>query len=201
MGRPLTLGVLALQGAFAKHCEKLKMIGVETYEVRKPHELQFCDGLIIPGGESTTISKQMAFIGMEGPLLQFASTKPCFGTCAGLILMSSEVEGKEVSPLGLIDISVTRNAYGRQSDSFTTHVNLQIGSNSLIACEATFIRAPMISRCGNEVSILAKHEGRPVLVQQGRHLAATFHPELTEDLSVHRHFCSLCKPCSTLYGF
>lgn len=197
--KALVIGVLALQGAFAKHAQMLQSLGVKVVEVRKPEDLDACDALIIPGGESTTMMKQMQFIGFSGPFRNFAKNKPVFGTCAGLILMSHDIilGTDTMQPFNLIDISVERNAFGRQVESFHTEVDFipKKSSEKKITQKlpAMFIRAPRIRRTGNLVQILATYEGEPILVQQGRHLAATFHPELTSDPTIHQHFLKICK--------
>lgn len=191
-----TIGVLALQGAFAKHIEMLKSLGVNTIEVRHPEDLAGCDALIIPGGESTVISRQMHFIHFEDPLRAYAQQKPIFGTCAGLILMSKEVVGATVVPFGMIHITVERNAFGRQAESFKTKIECSMGKDKSRLIPAIFIRAPRIKSCGSEVKVIGIFEQEPVLVQQGKHLAATFHPELTEDATVHRYFLSIVKEFS-----
>jgi len=191
----LTIGVLALQGAFSKHIEMLKTLNVQTIEVRIPEDLDKCDALIIPGGESTTIFRQLNFIQLVEKFKVFASKKPVFGTCAGLILISDEIISSEMQPFKLIDIKVERNAFGRQVDSFVTDIIIQLKpSKQAITFPAFFIRAPRIKSCGADVEVLAKFEGEPILVRQGHHLGATFHPELTDDSSIHRYFLSLIKP-------
>lgn len=184
------IGVLALQGAFAKHIEMLNALGVAAKEVRYAHDLDECEALIIPGGESTVISQQMHFSKIEDALKAFAKQKPVFGTCAGLILMSHEIVGSQIKPYDLIDITVERNAFGRQAESFLTKIELMTNSRNV---PAIFIRAPRIRRCSPEVQILAKYENEPVLVQQGHHLAATFHPELTGDTSIHKYFLAMVR--------
>lgn len=185
------IGVLALQGAFAKHQAMIEKLGGQVLLVRTPADLQKCDGLIIPGGESTTIYRQMNFINLVEPLVEFAEKKPVFGTCAGLILMSKDlINGSLTEPLGLLDITVERNSYGRQIDSFQVPLDVSLAkTNRPVA--AFFIRAPRIRRCGSDVKVLASYESEPVLVQQGFHLGATFHPELTSDTFIHEHFLSL----------
>jgi 5'-phosphate synthase pdxT subunit len=184
----VVIGVLALQGAFAKHISMLQSIGIQAIDVRKPQDLEQCDGLIIPGGESTTIYRQLNFIKMIDPLKSFAEKKPLFGTCAGLILMSSEILGDPMTPFKLLNVEVERNAFGRQYESFTTNLETTF-SKDLIT--AVFIRAPRIKACGVGVQVLARLEKEPVLVQQGFHLGASFHPELTHDTSVHQYFASI----------
>lgn len=188
---PPIVGVLALQGAFAKHIEMLKSLNVNAIEVRTPEELLACDALIIPGGESTAMMNQIGFIKMGQPLVDFAKSKPVFGTCAGLILMSNEVIGDKMIPFKIVDIAVERNAFGRQADSFVTDLQLTLKSGQSKQIPALFIRAPKIRSVGEEVKVLAEFEGEPVLIQQGRHLASTFHPELTNDSSVHAYFLKL----------
>lgn len=186
----LVIGVLALQGAFAKHVKMLQSLGVEAIEVRKPEQLAACDGLIIPGGESTTMMKQMQFIHFIEPLKQFGKEKPLFGTCAGLILMSKEIVSDQMSPFGFLDISVERNAFGRQVESFKAEVKVELSSGKPHPFQAVFIRAPRIRKWEPTVQVLAEYEGEPILVQQGKHLGATFHPELTGDSSIHAYFIS-----------
>lgn len=185
------VGVLALQGAFAKHAEMLAKIGVDSLEVRKPQDLAQCDGLIIPGGESTTILKQIAFIEMADPLMEFAAKKPVFGTCAGLILISKEIIGETRKPFGLLDIVVERNAFGRQVESFNTEIGVSLKPGTAVPYPATFIRAPRIRHVGPDVKILATYGDEPVLIQQGRHLGATFHPELTDNPLIHTYFLKM----------
>lgn len=180
------VGVLALQGAFSKHLSALEKLGVEGKEVKTPRDLYECDALIIPGGESTVIFRQLDFIELRGALKEFAQSKPLFGTCAGLILMSKKVLNDPLEPFGILDIEVERNAFGRQAESFKTTVELLSKPPSTIP--AIFIRAPRIREVGQDVKVLASYEKEAVLVQQGFHMGATFHPELTDDLSVHRTF-------------
>lgn len=196
----LTIGVLALQGDFAKHIKMLRSLNVTAIEVRCPKDLEGCDGLIIPGGESTTIRKLMQYIGFENPLKDFAKLKPVFGTCAGLILISHEIISNPVQPqpMNLIEVSVERNAFGSQIDSFSEEVQLHLGSGSsgtskAKAFTAVFIRAPRIRSVSAAVQVLAFFKGEPILVKQGHHLGATFHPELTDDSTIHAYFLSLAK--------
>lgn len=183
------IGVLALQGGFAKHIAVLHQLGVATVDVRTPGDLNKCSGLIIPGGESTTMLRQLSFIDLYHPLEVFAKTRPVFGTCAGLILMSATIlSHKEMKSFSLLDITVDRNAYGRQVESFVGQVDLSIKGCKQKQCSAVFIRAPRIRQLGKEVSVLAVCEGEPVLVEQGLHLGASFHPELTNNLLIHHYF-------------
>ncbi len=152
-------------------------------EVRTAADLRAVDGLVIPGGESTTMLKLLDMENLFGELAAFGKTKPVFGTCAGAILLASEVQNPVQASLGLMDLTVERNGYGRQIDSRIAQID--IDGHTL---EAVFIRAPIIRRVGSACHVLASYNGTPVLVEQGRHMVATFHPELTSDVSVHRRF-------------
>lgn len=187
------IGVLALQGAFAKHIEMLKSLSIKTKEVRTPKDLVECDALIIPGGESTTISKQIRYIHLEEPIREFAKKKPLFGTCAGLILMSSQVDKGEVQPFKILDVSVERNAYGRQIESFEAEVEVFLDKPLRQTFPAIFIRAPKITHCGQEVEVLSQYRNEPILIRQGKHLAATFHPELSGQNTIHRYFYKMVR--------
>jgi 5'-phosphate synthase pdxT subunit len=187
------IGVLALQGDFAKHIEILQSIGVRTKEVRTARDLQDCSGLIIPGGESTVIARQLEFGKLHTQISHFAKEKPVFGTCAGLILMSSHVQSSALMPLELLDITVERNAFGRQANSFQAFVELHFDSHHPKLFPAYFIRAPRIRANGAQVHVLATYEGEPILVRQGHHLGASFHPELTLDPAIHRYFLEMVK--------
>lgn len=186
----LTIGVLALQGDYASHSRALEEIGVRVRMVRKAQELTGIDGLIIPGGESTTFLKLLAREGLFEPLQSFAACRPTFGTCAGCILLAKHVSGPEQESLGVLDASVERNAYGRQIDSeiLTNETSLPGGP-----LEMVFIRAPRISEVGAEVEVLATRDGSPILVREKNLLAATFHPELSEDRRVHRYFLQIIQ--------
>jgi len=185
------VGVLALQGDFAAHGEALRRAGAEPVLVRHAAELDGLDGLVIPGGESTTMLKLLRYDGLMEPIAEFARRKPVFGTCAGAILMASQVSHPPQESFGLMDIAVERNGYGRQVDSRVASLEpdadfeRRTGPGPL---EAVFIRAPIIRTVGGNAKVLARYAGDPVLVEQGRHLAATFHPELTGDARVHRLF-------------
>lgn len=192
MARQVTVGVLALQGAFAKHIQMLKSIGAHTKEVRVPCDLDDCDALIIPGGESTTILHLAKNI--REPLQKFIETKPVFGTCAGLILLAKQIVGHaDMLPFKVMDIAVERNAFGRQAESFVANVDIHLGKEKARPFKAFFIRAPRIRHCGEGVKVLASYDDEPILIQQGHLLGATFHPELTHDASIHRYFLSLIK--------
>jgi len=179
------VGVLALQGDFEAHEKALERAGAEAVEVRSAQDLTRIDGLIIPGGESTTMMKLLELEHLLEPLAEFGKNKPVFGTCAGAILLASDVTNPAQRSLGLMDISVERNAYGRQLDSRIATLPVQ---GSPEALEAVFIRAPIIRRVGPETKVLASYQGHPVLVEQGHKMAATFHPELTADPRVHLMF-------------
>lgn len=179
------VGVLALQGDFEAHERALARAGAEAVEVRSAADLDGVEGLIIPGGESTTMMKLLEEEKLLDPLREFGKKHPIFGTCAGAILLASDVANPPQASLGLMDITVERNAYGRQLDSRIARLHPQGLEGDL---EAVFIRAPIIRRVGGDAHVLATYQGDPVLVEQGRHLAATFHPELTDDSRVHRMF-------------
>ncbi len=178
------IGVLALQGDYEKHARSLERAGARVSEVRTAVELGAVDGLVIPGGESTTMLKLLDRESLFEPLREFGARKSIFGTCAGAILMAAKVENPEQASLGLVDITVRRNAYGRQLDSRVALIEGE-GFGSL---EAVFIRAPIIRSAGPGVRVLASYDGDPVLVEEGRHLVATFHPELSGDDRVHAYF-------------
>ena len=186
------IGVLALQGNFHAHCNALERAGAEAEEVRTAKDLQTIDGLIIPGGESTTMLKLLDDEHLFEPLKEFGAQKPIFGTCAGAILLASEVLNPVQRSLGLMDLTVERNAYGRQIDSRIAQIDLE-GEKA----EAVFIRAPVIRRVGPETKVLATYLNVPVLVQHGKHMVATFHPELSNNNSVHAMFIhGVCSPIS-----
>jgi pyridoxal 5'-phosphate synthase pdxT subunit len=187
------IGVLALQGDFALHARALEKCGAEAVEVRKPEQLDDVEGLIIPGGESTTLLKLMDAWDFVPALEKFhGAGKPLFGTCAGLILLARDVESPRQFSLGLVDVTVERNAYGRQRESFEASGVARLDGRA-VPLEMVFIRAPRIRRAGPGVEILAEHAGEPVMARQDRVLVATFHPELTDDCTVHRYFCDLVR--------
>lgn len=189
----MKIGVLALQGDFALHGQALGRAGVESTEVRKPAELGAVDGLIIPGGESTTLLKLMD-VGEFIPALEkfHAAGKPIFGTCAGLIVLVREVLNPHQFSLGFIDVTVERNAYGRQRESFEAAGEVTLDSSPR-PLKMVFIRAPRIRRVGPEVTQLAVHGGECVMARQGSVLVAAFHPELTDDPTVHGYFAEMVK--------
>jgi 5'-phosphate synthase pdxT subunit len=185
-----TIGVLALQGAFDVHVKRLTELGAKAVLVRRPEQLAALDGLVIPGGESTTFLKNLERAGFYDVLDAFVHTKPVFGTCAGCILLAKDVANPPQRSFGVLDVSVERNAYGRQNDSVILNAETSLPGGPL---EMVFIRAPRISRVGEAVETLATRNGDPTLVRQGRLLAATFHPELTADLRVHQLFLDMVK--------
>jgi 5'-phosphate synthase pdxT subunit len=185
------VGVLSLQGDFAAHAAALERAGAKAVLVRDPEQLSDVDGLIIPGGESTTMLKLMRYEGLAEKIAEFGRSKPVFGTCAGAILMAKEVTSPQQESLCMMDIGVERNAYGRQIDSRVTKIEPEPEFQERTRpgdLEAVFIRAPIIRRLGGDTKVLARYGEDPVLVEQGRHMAATFHPELTADLRVHELF-------------
>jgi 5'-phosphate synthase pdxT subunit len=186
------VGVLALQGDFEAHQRALERAGAEAIQVRTAEQLQSVEALVIPGGESTTMLKLLNVENLFEPLRQFGLEKPVFGTCAGAILLATNVTNPEQASLGLMDFTVERNGYGRQLDSRVARLRLSDGDE----IEAVFIRAPIIRNVGKEVQILAEYNGDPVLISQGKHMVATFHPELSEDTRVHTLFLSraICYP-------
>lgn len=183
------IGVLAIQGDYAKHQEMLGKLGQESRLVRTEAELAACDGLILPGGESTTMMILLQKHGLWDPLRTFGRRKAIYGTCAGLILLAREVKDDTVATLNLIDLLVERNAYGRQIDSFIDTLRVEIAGYSG-QMEGVFIRAPKILTCGPGVTPLAWHGNDPVAAENGHILVSTFHPELTDDPRFHRHFLS-----------
>ena len=187
----MRVGVLALQGDFGLHAKALEKCGVAAVEVRKPTELDAVDGLVIPGGESTTLLKLIDAWDFVPAIERFhRAGKPLFGTCAGLIILAREVEGPRQFSLGLIDVAVERNAYGRQRESFEASGVARLdGVDTRI--EMFFIRAPRIRRVGPDVHVLAEHGGEPVMARYGGVLVATFHPELTDSTVIHRYFCDM----------
>jgi 5'-phosphate synthase pdxT subunit len=190
------IGILAVQGDFEAHAEMLAGLGIETAEVRTPEELEGCDGLILPGGESTTQLQFLREEGLDEAIRKFAvAGKAIFGTCAGAILLASEVKNPKQDSLALLDMTVLRNGYGRQVHSDVVHGPSTLKREPL---EMVFIRGPVIERVGPNVEVLAEYAGKPALVQKGRIIAATFHPELTEDSTVHRRFLDLAGAATRL---
>ncbi len=190
-GKQPVVGVLAIQGDVEKHCDALARIGARGRRVRAPHDLEDLAALILPGGESTTISKGIARHGLAGPIGSFAEAGgPLLGTCAGAILLSRVTRNHAVPTLALIDVESERNAYGTQRDSFVALADADSGAG-WAGMECVFIRAPRLIAPGSAVEVLARVAGDPVLVREGRRLACTFHPELTEDTRVHEALLDL----------
>ncbi len=187
----MRIGVLALQGAFVEHITMLHQLEAEALPVRLPQELRGLDGLIIPGGESTSISKLMLDYNLMSEVRNLARNGlPIFGTCAGMILLANEVSDSGVEPLRVMDITVRRNAFGRQRDSFETELSIPVLGEKPF--HSVFIRAPVIEQANNGVEILAElADGTSVAVRQGKLLASAFHPELTDDLRFHQHFLDI----------
>jgi len=185
----MKIGILAVQGDFAAHAAVLRELGAETLEVRTVADLEDCDGLVLPGGESTT---QLQFLQEEGlydAIREFSNDGGAiFGTCAGAILLADQVKNPAQDSLKLLNMTILRNGYGRQLASDVFHGSSNLKKEPL---EMVFIRGPVIEKVGPEIEVLAKHQGKPVLVQKGKILAATFHPELTTDTTVHQHFLDM----------
>jgi 5'-phosphate synthase pdxT subunit len=175
------IGVLAVQGNFREHAAALRRLGADVVEVRKPEQLEGLDGLVVPGGESTAIMRLIRLYGLEDAIRSFAG--PVLGTCAGMILLDR-------AHLGLVDVEVERNAYGRQVASFEADLRLSGDDEPL---RGVFIRAPRVTARGQGVEVLAEHDGEPVLLRDGRYLVASFHPELTDDMRVHERFLDLVR--------
>jgi 5'-phosphate synthase pdxT subunit len=190
----MRIGILGLQGAVAPHRAKLHALGHEGTIVRNALELSSCRGLIIPGGESTTMLKLIHDFQLTSALLDFASRHPVWGVCAGSILIAQEVENPPQESLGLLPIAVRRNAYGRQNESFIDDLDLTIPGQPPAKQEGVFIRAPKITRVSDDVTVLARHKGQMVAVSHGRHMATAFHPELSAPNALHQYFVSLCEP-------
>jgi pyridoxal 5'-phosphate synthase pdxT subunit len=186
----LTIGVLALQGDYDAHRQTLNRLGVQSALVRKPQELDSIDGLVIPGGESSTFLKFLEREGFLAKLRDFVSRKPSFGTCAGAILLAKDVVNPRQESLGVLDIAIQRNAYGRQIDSSIVTSPTKLPGPPM---EMVFIRAPRIERTGPGVEVLAERDHHPVLVRQGKTIAATFHPELSSDTRVHELFLNMVR--------
>ena len=187
INQEMKIGVLALQGDFDAHRKRLQELGAEVVLVKKPEQLEALDGLVIPGGESSTFLKLLGSAGFR-KLKEFVRLKPTFGTCAGAILLAKEVENPPQEGLGAIDIRIRRNAYGRQIDS-----SIREGRFGGTPMEMVFIRAPKIEQLGREVEVLATESQDPVMVRQGKTMVATFHPELSGDPRAHQRFLELVR--------
>jgi pyridoxal 5'-phosphate synthase pdxT subunit len=186
----MKIGVLAIQGDYEAHKTRLEQLGADVTLVRKPEQLDDIDGIVIPGGESSTFLNFLTERGFLKKLRDFVSTRPTFGTCAGAILLAKHVENPPQKSLEVMDIRIRRNAYGRQLNSSIREVPSKLGDKPL---EMVFIRAPKIVGTGKSVEVLATADGDPVLVRQNKILAATFHPELSEDTRVHQEFVKMVK--------
>lgn len=184
----MRIGVLAVQGDYDAHCRIIERLGANSFYVRKPEELDRAEGLVIPGGESSTFLKFLQHNGFFDKLKSLVRARPTFGTCAGAILLANEVVGPEQPCLGALDVSIRRNAYGRQIES-----SIRRGTYQEASLEMLFIRAPKIERVGRYVEVLAREGDDPVLVREKNVLAATFHPELTDDTRVHEAFLDLVR--------
>jgi pyridoxal 5'-phosphate synthase pdxT subunit len=186
----MTIGVLAIQGDYEAHKRRMEQLGAEVTLVRKPEQLDAIDAIVIPGGESSTFLNFLAEHGFLEKLRDFVRAKPTFGTCAGAILLATEVENPPQPSLNALDIRIRRNAYGRQNESSIRQAATSLGDRPL---EMVFIRAPKILSTGKNVEVLASEGGDPVLVRQGKIMAATFHPELSDDVRVHQEFLKLVQ--------
>lgn len=182
--------MLALQGAFDVHAHRLTELGASSELIRKPEDLASLDGLVLPGGESTTFLKHLERAGFYDALDRFVRSKPVFGTCAGCILLAKEVMNPPQPSFGVLDIAVERNAYGRQNDSVILNGQTTLPGGPM---EMVFIRAPRIARLGPAIEVLARRDDDPVLVRSGHILAATFHPELSQDRRVHQLFLDMIR--------
>ena len=180
----MTVGILALQGNYNQHKRVLDSLGTNNIYVRHKKDLQLCDALIIPGGESTTISKQIDNNNLRKPIIEFSKTNNVLGTCAGMIMLSSSDESDNLTPLGLMDFSVSRNGWGRQIHSFSDDLELEFDDDNF---HAVFIRAPKVSRMGKDLKVLATYNNQPVMVTDGRHYVCSFHPEIGSDFRIHEY--------------
>lgn len=186
----MVIGVLALQGAFKEHIQMFEKCGVQAIEIRKKEQLSDIEGLVIPGGESTTIGKLMVDWELLKPVKEKAfAGLPIFGTCAGMVLLAKDIENSDQPRLGLMEVTVSRNAYGRQVDSFEADLNINVLNNRPF--KGIFIRAPYIEKANADVKIMAEHEGKAVMARQGKLLSCAFHPELTDDLRIHEYFLKM----------
>jgi len=187
----MKIGVLALQGAVAEHLRSLQLAGAEAISIKRIEQLEEIDGLVIPGGESTTIGKLMRKYGFIEAIQQFSEQgKPLFGTCAGLIVLSERIAGQDQPHLSLMDMTVSRNAFGRQRESFETDLDV-VGIDEPI--RAVFIRAPLIQEVGEHVQVLSTYQDEIVTARQGHLLACSFHPELTDDYRLHQYFADMVQ--------
>lgn len=183
----IVVGVLALQGAYQKHIELLHSMDMTTQSVHQPQQLENCSALIIPGGESTTISLLVQEYGLYEPIRSFAVKHPVMGVCAGMIMLANEVDDARVKPLGLMPFKATRNHYGRQVNSFTADIQLNFALDDK-PFHAHFIRAPGIENLSPEIEVLARYHDEAVMISTGKHMALSFHPELTSDIRIHQYW-------------
>lgn len=189
----MQIGILALQGAVAPHRQSLSALGAQVVMVRTAAELSACAGLILPGGESSTMLNLIHHYRLWEPLREFAQSHGVWGVCAGSILMAAAVENPAQECFGLMPVTVKRNAYGRQNESFIATLPVTLPGGSGYDQECVFIRAPMVTAWGPEITLLIEYEGHPVALAHGRHLMTTFHPELSTHAGLHRFFLSLCS--------
>ena len=182
----ITIGVLGIQGAYEKHALAVELSGARSEIIKYREQLDYIDGLILPGGESTTMTKVMGYRISYDDILNFAKNKPVFGTCAGLILLGSGIDDPRVKQFGILDVDVSRNAYGSQKDSFVDNIKLCFDPEK--PYHAVFIRAPKIEKISGDIKVLSSCEGKAVLVESDLYLGATFHPELTDDPRIHKYF-------------
>lgn len=190
MNKPV--GILALQGAYQKHMDSLQSLHVPSRLIRQPDELESCSALIIPGGESTTVSLLIQEYGFYDVIKSFAENHPVMGVCAGMIMMATQVDDDRIKPLALMPFKALRNHYGRQLHSFTTGITLAFDRN--IPFAAPFIRAPGIEEMAADIKVLATVDGKAVMIARGRHMALSFHPELTDDTRIHEYWLQQIKP-------
>ena len=182
-----TIGVLALQGAYQKHVDSLSRLGVESRLIRKSGELNGCDGLIIPGGESTTMSLLIQDSGLYEPLCTYAQNHPVMGVCAGMIMMAASVDDERVVPLNILPFRALRNHYGRQVHSFTANIKLDFDTSGK-PLKAHFIRAPGVTDLGEGIDVLARYDDEVIMIGNNKHVALSFHPELTDDTRIHQYW-------------
>ncbi|NLW80056.1 MAG: pyridoxal 5'-phosphate synthase glutaminase subunit PdxT [Desulfovibrionales bacterium] len=187
----MRVGILALQGAFAEHAAMLAGLDAEAVPVRLPAHLEGLDGLILPGGESTSMRRLAGLTGLDSAMRAFGAERPVWGVCAGLILLAACIRDEDPC-LGLLDITVERNAYGHQQESFVADLYVSGLEKPGMPLQGVFIRAPRVTRCGGGVQVLAQVQGQPVALRQGHILGSAFHPELTTDNRMHRYFLNMC---------
>ena len=180
------IGILALQGNFGQHKKKFDLLGIDNIFIRYSSDVEKCDAIVIPGGESTTMSKEIDRNNLRHVLKEYSKTNSLFGTCAGMILLSSNNESKNLQPLGIMDFTINRNAYGKQIESFSDDLQLNFSDDTDF--HAVFIRAPKISQIGKSIKILANYNKQPVMITDGRHFVTTFHPEIGSDVRIHNYF-------------